>query len=282
MREDIMEENNGNNLPEVLEGDLVVQEQDVISMAERSIDRWQRVIGIALKITTHRDWVNQNGNPYLVHSGAERIARQFRVSITNVRKEKIWSEDEKGERYYMWVYDGTVSIPSLGSQSAVGNCSSRDTLYGMKNKEFKPLSQIDEPSVMKAAHTNLIVNGITHMLGLRNLTWEQLEQAGIDTDKIQKVEYEAGGKGGSQEKNLPEKAKKKRDEMKKWIFEMCNGDIEASQNDMIERSTWVSKKDGKEEVVKGRLINQWTEKQINMHYEKIKKEYEDFIASVSK
>jgi hypothetical protein len=269
---------NGNNLPEVLEGDIVVQEQDVISMAERSIDRWQRVIGIALKITTHRDWVNQNGNPYLVHSGAERIARQFRVSITNVRKEKIWSEDEKGERYYMWVYDGTVSIPSLGSQSAVGNCSSRDDLYGKKGGEYKPLSQVDEPSVMKAAHTNLIVNGITHMLGLRNLTWEQLEQAGIDVSKIQKVEYSGGSKGGSQEKNLPEKAKKKRDEMKKWLLEMNNGDVKATQAEMIRMSTWTAKQDdGSEKEVKGRLINQWTEKQINMHYEKLKKEYEDVM-----
>jgi hypothetical protein len=280
-----MEENNGNNLPEVLDGDLIVQEQDVISMAERSIDRWQRVIGIALKITTHRDWVSQNGNPYLVHSGAERIARQFRVSITNVRKEKIWSEDEKGERYYIWNYDGIVSIPKLGSQSAVGNCSSRDDLYGKKGGEYKPLSQIDEPSVMKAAHTNLIVNGITHMLGLRNLTWEQLEEAGIEIDKIQKVEYDSGSKGGSQEKNLSDKAKKKRDEMKKWIFEMYNGDVEAAQNDMIKRSTFIVKggnDDGTDKEVKGRLINQWTEKQVNIHYDKVKKEYDDFIASVSK
>jgi hypothetical protein len=273
-----MEENNGNNLPEVLEGDLVVQEQDVISMAERSIDRWQRVIGIALKITTHRDWVNQNGNPYLVHSGAERIARQFRVSITNVRKEKIWSEDEKGERYYMWVYEGTVSIPSLGSQSAVGNCSSRDTLYGMKNREFKPLSQIDEPSVMKAAHTNLIVNGITHMLGLRNLTWEQLDDAGIKKDAVVNVEYD----GAKTKTLLSDKADKKREDMKRWIHEMHNGDVEAAKNDMIQRSTFTVDKDGKKETVKGRTINKWTEKQINMHYEKIKKEYEDFIASVSK
>lgn len=274
-----MNENQNGNLPEVFEGDIVFNDQDIISMAEKSISRWQKVINIALKITTHRDWVNQNGNPYLVHSGAERIARQFRVSIKNVRRSKEWSEDENGERYYIWVYEGTVYIPGLGEQSAIGNCSSRDDLYGKKGGEYKPLSQIDEPSVMKAAHTNLIVNAITHMLGLRNLTWEQLAEAGIEIDKIQKVEYSGGSKGGSQDKNLSDKSKTKRDEIKKWLHEMHNGDIEATQNDMIQRSSFTTKEG---EEIKGRLVSQWTEKQINIIHPKVKNEYEEFIASVSK
>ena len=275
-----MSENNETN------GSIIVQdgelnafgEIDVIAAAERSIDRWAKVQQIALKLTTENDWVNQNENPYLIHSGAERIARQFRVSITNVKKEKIFSEDEKGERYYIWTYDGIASMPGIGQQNAVGACSSRDSLYGMKGGEYKPLSTIDEPSVMKAAHTNLIVNAITHMLGLRNLTWKQLENAGVDISKIKKVEYKTGSKGGSQEKNLSEKALKKRDEIGKMLDDMYAGDQEAIESYCIRVSTFTIKEgEDKGKEIKGKLYKYWTEKQINWHHSVIKKEYDEVM-----
>ena len=264
-----MNETNG-NVPTVFEGDLVNQEIDVISLAEKSIDRWKKVAGLAISLTTPKDWVNQDGSPYLQHSGAERIARQFRISIVNVKKEKIWSEDEKGERSYIWVYEGYATMPEVGTQHAVGNCSSKDTLFGKIGKEYKVLSQIDEPSIMKAAHTNLIVNAITHMLGLRNLEWDDLKKYEITVENCTKIEHKSGTRGGSQERNLPDGVKKKRDDIRAMVREMFNGDEAAIEIYYVKQTTW-KKNDG--ETVEGYTLSRWSEKQITYAYDRISKEY---------
>jgi hypothetical protein len=58
-----------------------------------------------------------------------------------------------------------------------------------------------------AAMTNLLGNGITRLLGIRNLTWEDLEKyAGIKKDQVGKIEY-----NGKNKEPLKEPQKKKAD-----------------------------------------------------------------------
>jgi len=95
---------------------------------------------------------------------------------------------------------------------AIGSCSSRDKFFAyvseirdrngnvIREASWKPLSEIDETNVMKAAYTNLLVNGITRLLGIRNLTWDDLKEFGIDKDKVAKVEYRSS-KRTSRKKN---------------------------------------------------------------------------------
>jgi hypothetical protein len=74
----------------------------------------------------------------------------------------------------------------------MGTCGQRDRFFGYdsKTKSYKDTADIDETNVMKASYSNFTVNAITHLLGLRNLTWEQLDAAKVDIKKIQKVRYE--------------------------------------------------------------------------------------------
>ena len=172
------------------------QQEDIIFAAEQRVNQLQRVLGVSLKVTNSQDWVDQQGKPYLMASGAEKIARLFGLRIKDVKSEKRASSDEKGN-FYFYVYTGIVEMGNgKDSIEAVGTCSSKDQFFAKVKGELKPLSEIDETNIMKAAYTNMIANGITRLLGIRNLTWEQLKTAGLDTEKIVKINYQNGSKGG--------------------------------------------------------------------------------------
>ena len=171
--------------------------------AEKRIDAVIKIKQIALKVTNARDWTDQNGNPYLQVSGSEKIANLFNVS---------WRIDEpqyEEESDCNFTYS-IKGVFSLGPRTieVQGTRSSKDPFFnrydmkpdanGKNEKVLRHPSTIDKGDVKKAALTNLYGNGITRMLGIRNLTWVDLEKyAGITKDMVtNKVSYnqrEAGG-----------------------------------------------------------------------------------------
>lgn len=167
---------------------------DIISLAEHRIASLQKIITVSLKVTNEQDWVDQQGKPYLQGSGAEKVGRLFGLSWKDIKTEKINSSDEKGPFYYY----RTEGVFMLKGESivAIGTCSSKDQFFAKRGGEFLPISQVDETNIMKSSYTNCVVNGITRLLGLRNLTWDQLKAAGLESDRVAKVEYAKGGAGG--------------------------------------------------------------------------------------
>ncbi len=243
--------------------DVFQGETDMIVLAEQRAGRFKKILNLALSVTTYRDWVNQNGNPYLVHSGAERISKLFGLSVTNMKRQKRWESDENGDKYYLYEYTGQVIARDGMTQDCLGMCSSKDAFFGKKNKEYLPISMIDETNIQKAAYTNCIVNGITHFLGLRNVTWDQLESAGIIRDKIIKVEY----KDKKKDKTLIEDQLLRREEIIHFAKEMFGKDKEAIHG-YIKTQTAFGDYKGNENVM------ELTGKQIDILNGKIKKDYE--------
>lgn len=182
--------------------------EDLLSIAERRTNQVASAIQASLKITTPQDWINQSGKPYLTHAGAEKVARLFGVKISNVDTKKVWADDTKG-RYYIYKTTGTVSLPgNFDSIEALGTCSQRDKFFAFKDGQWKDTSEIDETNIMKASYSNFVVNGITHLLGLRNLTWEQLAVAHITPASVVKVEY--GGKSAQKSEPTATKSTQKK------------------------------------------------------------------------
>lgn len=180
---------------------VVVQNQsladmtdDIIASAERRISGVEKIINLSLKITNSQDWVDQQGKPYLTGSGAEKIGRLFGVSWGSFKTEKVMSEDENG-RFYFYQTSGVFSLKE-DKIEAVGTCSSKDKFFAVRGGQLKPLSEVDETNIMKASYTNCVVNGITRLLGLRNLTWDQVKNGGIDRVNVASVNYATGGAGG--------------------------------------------------------------------------------------
>jgi hypothetical protein len=181
------------------QAEIIETTDDLLAIAQRRVEFVGKLIDMSLARTSYLDWVNQQGKPYLLHSGAEKVARLFGVKLSDVNSRKEWTEDSTG-RYYIYVTTGRASLPgNYDSIEALGTCGQRDkffaweTLYKDGKKiggKWKDTGDIDETNVMKASYSNFVVNAITHLLGLRNLTWEQLEKAKIDIKKILKVEYQ--------------------------------------------------------------------------------------------
>jgi hypothetical protein len=172
----------------------------VAERAEQRIKAVNKIKILALQVTNARDWTDQGGRPYLQASGGEKVARLFGISWTI--SEPIFEAEEGG--HFSYTYTGRFSL-SGAMIEAVGTRSSKDGFfkkYGPKDdngeKETLPPSEIDKGDVKKSAYTNLIGNGITRLLGIRNLTWEDLAAAGIKKDSVGKVDYRTGTGGAKQ------------------------------------------------------------------------------------
>ncbi len=183
------------NLPAIAD-DFLIQ---VADQAERRVDAVMKIKRVSLKVTNARDWTDQQGNPYLQVSGSEKIANLFNISWRI--DEPLYEEESNG--HFTWTYKGYFT---LGGRSieAIGTRSSKDAFFnkyeylkveGQKDEhKLLPPSAIDKGDVKKAALTNLFGNGITRVLGIRNLTWDDLKEfAGITQDQVTAIQYRKGG-----------------------------------------------------------------------------------------
>jgi hypothetical protein len=167
----------------------------VAQQAERRIEAIKRIKQMALSITNATDWTDQQGKPYIMASGSEKIANLFNISW-QIEEPQIETEDDG---HFTYTYRGTFILGGRSIQ-VDGSRSSKDPFfkkYETVNGERveKPLSAIDRRDVKMAAMTNLLGNGITRILGIRNLTWEDLRAyAGITQEMVNsKIKY--GTKG---------------------------------------------------------------------------------------
>ena len=244
---------------------------DLISIAQRRLDTVKKIINIALKITTYRDWVNQNGNPYLVHSGAEKVARLFGITLSDIKTEKMWADDTKG-KYYIYKTTGKAILPGkFDSIEALGTCSQRDPFFGKAKGEFLDTVEIDETNIMKASYSNFTVNAITHLLGLRNLTWEELKDAGIDKSKIQEIKYQSGSQK-VKKTATPEEVKRQK-EIWDWLMQITAGNDKLAR-ERLKLETGFQPKDGSDFVEGKKDPKYLTGKWLNITHRKIKEIFE--------
>ena len=251
--------------------DIISSEKDIdfiVAQAEKQVDVLKKVLGIAVKRTSHLDWVDQSGKPYLTASGAEKLMPLFGVSVSGTREKKFQSEDDIGGSY-IYKASGTFSWKG-GSIEAIGACSSRDKFfaYDGNSGKFKVLSQVDETNILKSAYSNLMVRGITQLLGIRNLTWEQLAEFGLDKNKVTKVTY---GKG---KKDATDEEKEKQIKLKDMVLQMAYGK-NADAAAYLSSITQFTAKDGK--LVKGVERPAFlTGMRLNIAFSKAEKDYKIF------
>lgn len=162
--------------------------------AEKRIEAVNKIKMIALRVTNSRDWLDMNGKPYLQGSGAEKVARQFGISWKI--EDPILEFEEGG--HYSYTYKGKFSVAGVTIET-IGSRSTKDKFF-MKYewqsgvKVPLPLSEIDRGDVKKSAYTNCIASGVGRLLGIRNLTYADLAQAGIKQEELQGVQYKEKGK----------------------------------------------------------------------------------------
>jgi hypothetical protein len=182
------------DLPAIADDKLV----SMAEQAEKRIEAVNKIKKLSLRVTNAHDWTDQGGKPYLQVSGSEKIARLFGISwrIGEPVKESL----EGG--HFSFTYKGEFTISGARIE-AIGTRSSKDGFFKAykwegegdnKQKVELPASEIDAGDVKKGAYTNCIGNGITRLLGIRNLTWEDLAETGITKENVGKVDYKRNGK----------------------------------------------------------------------------------------
>lgn len=153
--------------------------------ADKRLAAFEKIWKGSLSRTNANDWVNEGGKPYLQASGAQKISRWLGVS---------WRvnppiEEDLGGGHYLIKYTGEFALGGA-IISETGSRSSKDPFFSRAHGRDLPASEIDKGNVMKAAYTNLLGRGITSLLGLRNLTWADLQQyANVNQKAVTSVGY---------------------------------------------------------------------------------------------
>ena len=177
----------------------------VAEAAEKRIEAMRKIKQLALRMTGPQDWTDQGGKPWPWASGAEKIGRLFGISW---RIDEPELEREEGG-HFVYTYKGYFTLAGVTIET-IGSRSSKDGFFkkyqGKGNERIElPPSEIDRGDVKKSAYTNLLGNGIMRILGMRNLSWEDLETAGISREAVTKVAYKKDGKADTG--IMPEAAK---------------------------------------------------------------------------
>lgn len=181
----------------------------VIQSAEKNTELTKRIKQLALSVTNRHDWVDQQGKPYLQSSGCEKIRPLFNISWEV--DDYVRENEENG--HFSYSIRGNFM---MGGQkiSVIGARSTKDPFFkqyeyikdknGKKvikldeygNKVEQPKANIDATDIKKAAYSNFIMQGITRILGIRNLTYEEVEKyTGITRNNITSVTYNSSSNG---------------------------------------------------------------------------------------
>jgi hypothetical protein len=190
----VYEVSSTDSVPAIADDTLIA----VARMAEARIDAVIKIKQLALKVTNARDWTDQSGNPYLQVSGSEKIANLFNISWGFLTPEPLYEQDDDG--HYTYTFKGRFSMGGR-SIEVEGSRSSKDSFFkqnlyqdGKLLREKSVEERDNKRDVKMAALTNLLGNGITRLLGIRNLTWEDLRAfASIEKDQVGKVDYKTKG-----------------------------------------------------------------------------------------
>ncbi len=178
--------------------------------------------------------------------------------------------DEKGDAYYDYEIWGTLEIDGR-TIDIMGNCSTRSDFFGTKGGEYKPLSEIDIPSIKQAAITNLWNHACVRGLGLKSMTLEDLKAAGMNIEKIGSVAYSQGSQGGS---TITPEEKQQQVRMGNWLLEMNGGDKAAAGANLTKLTAFMGK-DGKE-VAGLDSCAKLTGKRLAIAYSKVFTDYSAF------
>jgi len=202
---------------------------DIAETAEKRVLAMQKIRRATLKMMSPGDWIDQDGKPYPQSSGLEKVADAWGLSWGFKGKpEKI----DLGERYLvktsLW-----FRAPWGREIEVEGTRASDDPLYAKRDGELLPMSEVDEGDIRKASYTNALARGISILLGLRNMTWEEIN---IDPKSVQKIERYSKTEATDEEKKLQNK-------VREGLTELCSGDARKALQ-MLTEVTAFTGKDG--------------------------------------
>ena len=207
-----------NNLPEVtsdgflppalrLTADLIDSNPDLAAeILDRRVAFLARIKTASLKITNTEDWINMGGKPYLQATGCEKLMAVWGIFIKSYTMIPTVPEAQRMFRdgipvaFSVEGYAGCrtfSSDPDHVSKFFAGRNSDDDFFRvryegegDARHKVRRPMTEIDVLDVAKSAFSNFKVHVVTEILGIRNMTWNELKAHDIKAGG--KVEFKKG------------------------------------------------------------------------------------------
>jgi len=256
----------------------------------------------AVAQTYPSDWLGRKAkdgsyNYDLMGPGAERIKSVCPIGFSNMRsREEKWVKESGAGYTIYYEADVYVGSPRTGAMPILGSCGSDDSFFSLETSDLPynpnnpehvaaiesgegrtdnekkriyirrqiPASEVTRENIYKSALTNLFVNGVTRVLGLRKMTAESLKEYGIDPDKVPSFEY---GSKTKESGRVTPAAEEKRTAIWKMLVEISAGNEEAAAKSL---QGWTAFKDFPGVTDVKRL----SEAQINIAHGKIKQQYD--------
>lgn len=177
---------------------------EVIQSIEAQAVVYKRQRQVFLKITTASDWLRyQGGHCHLSDGALSKFKTAVGLIVEAVQGWQEEGEDKDGP-FMDFYYSGWGRLARLGDLSprlyAIGSRSTRDPFFRIgydwnpetkkkDKKRTRALCEIELADVRKAALTNLKVNLLSELLGLKNVPIEELKSAGVDVAQVREVKF---------------------------------------------------------------------------------------------
>jgi hypothetical protein len=161
----------------------------------------------SLQRTNHLDWRKMGDKFYMEASGAQKIRPIWGIYYRN----RQVTREPYPDGNYAYLVTGKVGskvLDQLYGEVVIevdGGRSSNDPFFKGKdgNKEVDPLD------VRKASLTNWEARAVTSLLGLKNVSAEDLKKNGVNVEAVQSVEYQKGAEGGGQTQLISDAQRKR-------------------------------------------------------------------------
>jgi len=236
------------------------QEQGAIMLRESAAraEMMGKLIPTLVKACHQRNILDMGGNPYIDNDGCQKIARTVGISFGKPDVESYWDEDEGVK---VWVVEVCGEATVMGQTIyEVGGCTSQDKFLSSRRMGMMQL----KIEVKKKAIANWQGRCVRTLLGMKELTWAELEAQGFSADAAGKVEYKTGRDSNS--KTNQKKDTEAEENLKEVKVKIGNQLIADCGNDknlaakLLESLTAFEGKDG--DMVKGKTsVTRLSEKQ---------------------
>ncbi len=180
---------------------IAIDDNDFVKEALKRLDRVNTIKSLTLSNTNKKDWVAFGENAYLNIGGCQKVARIFGLSWKIMENRKI--TEAEGHYFYLVKADFWPSQNEKEKIDEMGTRGTKDKFFGTVGGKQKPPAEIDETNIQKAAVTNCLNRGIKSILGLGNITWDEINaymkpDKQINQNNVASVTYNTGSQGGSQ------------------------------------------------------------------------------------
>lgn len=237
----------------------------MLSNMENRVQLIKYAISIIPQVCHERNILDMGGNPYIDSDGCQKIAVAAGISFSRPQVESEWVDDpDTGARVYEVIVEGEAN---LGNKSIfeVGGCNSQDKFLSSRKL---PTLQL-KLEVKKKALANWQGRCVRTLLGLKELTWKELENAGFRQGKAPSIDYNKGAQSGKSAD-----ADDTRDKIRDAVLAAVDGNATAAK-ELLEVMTSFIGKDGTQ--VRGKAnVKDLSDKAANFLWAKIKKNDDDW------